>query len=89
MPHINLICIGEIKSIFKNNTKNIEIVKYYSFQIINYQMKNYRHIKFFNISKYKDIESEKNNFLLYPKNSYVISLDLTGKQYTSEEFSEK
>ena len=24
-----------------------------------------------------------------PKNSYVMALDLTGKQYTSEEFSEK
>ena len=40
------------------------------------------------ISQIQDIESEK-IIAHIPKNSYIISLDLTGKQYTSEEFSEK
>ena len=40
--------------------------------------------------KLKIIEKESNNILANIKeNSYVIALDLNGKQYTSEEFSEK
>ena len=42
------------------------------------------------LKKTKIIEKESNNILVNIKdNSYVIALDLTGKQYTSEEFSKK
>ena len=34
-------------------------------------------------------QAEGNKILSFVKNSYVISLDLKGKQYTSEEFSDK
>ena len=87
MLHINLICIGKLKEAIQEYSKRLS--KYYSFQII--ELPDEKLPDTLNssiISQIQDIESEK-IISHIPKNSYVISLDLTGKQYTSEEFSEK
>ena len=87
MLHINLICIGKLKETYLKDAiqeYSKRLSKYYSFQIIELPDTLNPSI----ISQIQDIESEK-IIAHIPKNSYIISLDLTGKQYTSEEFSEK
>ena len=92
MLHINLICIGKLKETYLKEAiqeYSKRLSKYYSFQII--ELPDEKLPDTLNssiISQIQDIESEK-IISHIPKNSYVISLDLTGKQYTSEEFSEK
>ena len=92
MLHINLICIGKLKETYLKDAiqeYSKRLSKYYSFQII--ELPDEKLPDTLNssiISQIQDIESEK-IISHIPKNSYVISLDLTGKQYTSEEFSEK
>lgn len=92
MLHINLICIGKLKETYLKDAiqeYSKRLSKYYSFQII--ELPDEKLPDTLNpsiISQIKDIESEK-IIAHIPKNSYIISLDLTGKQYTSEEFSEK
>ena len=92
MLHINLICIGKLKETYLKDAiqeYSKRLLKYYSFQII--ELPDEKLPDTLNpsiISQIQDIESEK-IIAHIPKNSYIISLDLTGKQYTSEEFSEK
>ena len=92
MLHINLICIGKLKETYLKEAiqeYSKRLSKYYSFQII--ELPDEKLPDTLNpsiISQIQDIESEK-IIAHIPKNSYIISLDLTGKQYTSEEFSEK
>ena len=92
MLHINLICIGKLKETYLKEAiqeYSKRLSKYYSFQII--ELPDEKLPDTLNssiISQIQDIESAK-IISHIPKNSYVISLDLTGKQYTSEEFSEK
>ena len=92
MLHINLICIGKLKETYLKDAiqeYSKRLSKYYSFQII--ELPDEKLPDTLNpsiISQIQDIESEK-IIAHIPKNSYIISLDLTGKQYTSEEFSEK
>lgn len=92
MLHINLICIGKLKETYLKDAiqeYSKRLSKYYSFQII--ELPDEKLPDTLNpsiVSQIQDIESEK-IFAHIPKNSYIISLDLTGKQYTSEEFSEK
>ena len=92
MLHINLICIGKLKETYLKEAiqeYSKRLSKYYSFQII--ELPDEKLPDTLNssiISQIQDIESEK-IISHIPKNSYVISLDLTGKQYTSEEFAEK
>ena len=92
MLHINIICIGKLKETYlkdaiKEYSKRLS--KYYSFKII--ELPDEKLPDTLNssiISQIQDIESER-IISHIPKNSYIISLDLTGKQYTSEEFSKK
>ena len=92
MLHINLICIGKLKeSYLKDAVKEYSkrLSKYYSFKIIELQDEKLPdNLNNSIITQIQDIESKK-IISQIPKNSYLISLDLTGKQYTSEEFSEK
>lgn len=92
MLHINLICIGKLKeSYLKDAVKEYSkrLSKYYSFKIIELQDEKLPdNLNNSIITQIQDIESEK-IISQIPKNSYLISLDLAGKQYTSEEFSEK
>ena len=92
MLHINLICIGKLKETYLKDAiqeYSKRLSKYYSFQIIEFPDEKLPDtLNPSIISQIQDIESEK-IIAHIPKNSYIISLDLTGKQYTSEEFSEK
>ena len=92
MLHINIICIGKLKETYlkdaiKEYSKRLS--KYYSFKIIELPDKKLPDtLNSSIISQIQDIESER-IISHIPKNSYIISLDLTGKQYTSEKFSKK
>ena len=91
MIHIKLICIGKIKEKYLKDAileYSKRLLKYCKLEIIEINDEpipdNLNNKITENI---KNIEG--NKILTYLKNSYVISLDLKGKQYTSEECSEK
>ena len=91
MIHINIICVGKIKENYIKEGINEyvkRLSKYCKINIIevpdesipsNLNDKLCENIKLL----------EGNKILHFAKSSYVISLDLKGKQYTSEEFSNK
>ena len=92
MLHIDCICVGKLKENYLKNAileYSKRLSKYCIFNIVELQDEKVPS----NLSeaeKLKIIEKESNNILANIKeNSYVIALDLNGKQYTSEEFSEK
>lgn len=92
MLHIDCICVGKLKEDYLKNAileYSKRLSKYCIFHIVELQDEKVPS----NLSeaeKLKIIEKESNNILANIKeNSYVIALDLNGKQYTSEEFSEK
>lgn len=91
MIHINIICVGKIKEIYLRSA-----IQEYSKRLSKYCKLNILEVpdeaipdnvsnKQVNIIK--EIEGKK--ILTHIKNSYTIALDLKGKQYSSEEFSEK
>lgn len=91
MIHINLVCIGKIKEDYLKNAiteYSKRLSKYCKLNIIelndeaipdNLSDKMTENIK----------KLEGSRILSNIKNSYIISLDLRGKQYSSEEFSNK
>ena len=91
MIHINVICVGKLKEAYLKDAINEyakRLSKYCKINIVevpdepipsNLNDKLSESIK----------QAEGNKILSFEKNSYVISLDLKGKQYTSEEFSDK
>ena len=92
MLHIDIICIGKIKEHYLKDaiseyTKRLS--KYCSLKIIELpdeQVPNNLNNSISEKIKY----SESNNIMSHiKKDSYIICLDLKGKQYTSEEFSQK
>ena len=92
MLHIDCICVGKLKEDYLKNAileYSKRLSKYCIFNIVELQDEKVPS----NLSeaeKLKIIEKESNNILANIKdNSYVIALDLTGKQYTSEGFSKK
>lgn len=91
MVHINIVCVGKIKE------------KYLKDAILEYSKRLSKYCKL-NIIEVPDeqipvnvndkIENniksiEGNKILDHLKNSYIIALDLHGKQFTSEEFANK
>ena len=91
MLHINLICVGKIKEKYLKDA-----ILEYSKRLSKYCKLNILEISDVPIpenlnetlcEKIKDAEATK--ILDHIKNSYVIALDLKGKQYTSEEFAHK
>ena len=92
MIHINIICIGKIKENFFK-----EAIDEYSKRLSKYCNLNILELpdeKIPNNASEKEViaikEKEGQNILNNIKNSsYVICMDLKGKQFSSEEFSEK
>ena len=92
MLKVNIICVGKIKEKFY-----CEAIDEYSKRLKSYCSLNIIEIKDEKIpnkpsEKENQIikEKEGNNILSHiKKDSYVICLDLKGKQFTSEEFSQK
>ena len=91
MIHINIICVGKLKENYLKDAINEyckRLSKYCKLDIIEIadeQIPNNINDKISN--NIKNIEGSK--IINYLKNSYVISLDLKGKQYSSEDFSKK
>lgn len=91
MIHINIICIGKIKENYLKDAiqeYSKRLSKYCNLNIIELsdeKLPNNLSDKL--ISQIKNIEGEK--IISQIRDSYVFSLDLKGKQYTSEEFSNK
>ena len=92
MLHIDCICVGKLKEDYLKNAileYSKRLSKYCIFNIVELQDEKVPS-NLSDAEKLKIIEKESNNILANIKeNSYVIALDLNGKQYTSEEFSEK
>ena len=91
MIHIHIICIGKIKEVYLKDAiaeYSKRLSKYCKLDIIEIADEpipsNLNSILSENI---KNTEGSK--ILTHIKNSYVISLDLNGSQYSSEEFSSK
>lgn len=91
MVHINIICVGKIKenylkeAILEYSKRLSKYCKLSFFEIDDEQIPSNLNTKI--SENIKEIEG--NKILAHIKNSYVISLDLNGKQYSSEEFSAK
>ena len=92
MLHIEIICVGKLKEDYLKSAiaeylKRLS--KYCSCRVIELPDEKLP-TPLSEADKRKVIEKESNSILSHIKeNSYVIALDLKGKQYTSEEFSEK
>ena len=92
MLHINIICIGKVKEKYLKDAideYSKRLSKYCLLNIIELQDE-----KIPSITNSKIEEEIKNKecrkILPYiKKDSYIIALDLTGKQYSSEDFSKK
>ena len=92
MLKVNIICVGKLKEKFY-----CEAIDEYSKRLKSYCSLNIIEIKDEKIpnkpsEKENQIikEKEGNNILSHiKKDSYIICLDIKGKQYTSEEFSQK
>lgn len=92
MLHINIICIGKLKEQYLKDALNEyskRLSKYCSLKILELpDEKIPENLNETIINKIKDTES--NNILSHIKpDSYTITLDLHGKQFSSEEFSSK
>ena len=92
MLHIDLICVGKLKETYLKNA-----ILEYSKRLSKYCILNIVELTDEKVptllsdsEKEKIIEKESNNIFSHIKdNSYVIALDLNGKQYSSEDFSKK
>ena len=91
MIHINIVCVGKIKesylkeAILEYSKRLSKYCKLSFIEIDDEQIPNNLNAKA--SENIKEIEG--NKILSHIRNSYVISLDLKGKQYSSEEFSAK
>ena len=92
MLHINIICVGKLKEKYLQEALSEYSKRLSKYCILNIteladeKLPNNLNDSLINIIK----EKESNNIISHiEKNSYVIALDLKGKQYTSEDFSKK
>lgn len=90
MLHINIICIGKIKeSFFKDALQeyNKRLSKYCSLKIL--ELPDEKVPLKINDKITSSIKKKESNNIIsnLPKDSYIICLDLKGKQYSSEEFA--
>ena len=92
MLHINIICIGKIKESYLKDAINEyskRLSKYCSLNIIELADKPIPDTSNETIDM-QIKQAESNDIINHiSKDSYKICLDLTGKQYTSEEFANK
>lgn len=92
MLHINIICVGKLKEKYLQDA-----ITEYSKRLSRYAVINIIELPDMKIPTHASIAEENNikkqegNSIIskLPKDSYIISLDLNGKQYTSEDFSVK
>ena len=84
MIHINIICVGKIK---ENYLK--DAIEEYSKRLSKYCMLNITELIDEKIPNNPNIKEGKNIISQIKKDTYIICLDLKGKQYTSEDFSKK
>lgn len=91
MLHIEIICVGKLKEDYLKSAISEylkRLSKYCSCRVIELPDEKLP-TPLSEADKRKVIEKESNSILSHIKeNSYVFALDLKGKQYTSEEFSE-
>lgn len=90
MLHINIICIGKIKeNFFKDALQeyNKRLSKYCSLKIL--ELPDEKVPLKINDKITSSIKKKESNNIIsnLPKDSYIICLDLKGKQYSSEEFA--
>ena len=92
MLHIDVICVGKLKEDFFKSAileYSKRLSKYCVLNIIELPDEKVPSV-LSNSEKLKIIEKESNAIATHIKeNSYVIGLDLNGKQYCSEDFSKK
>ena len=92
MLHINILCIGKIKEQYLReaiNEYSKRLSKYCTLNIIELPDKKIPDKSNSSIeNQIKNIESQ-NIISHIPKDSYLVCLDLKGKQYSSEEFANK
>lgn len=92
MLHIDLICVGKLKESYLKDAileYSKRLSKYCIFHIIELNDEKVP-TNLSSLEEQKIIKKESDLILSHIKNnSYVIALDLTGKQYTSIEFSQK
>lgn len=92
MLEINIVCSGKIKENYLKDAileYSKRLSKYCNLKILEIQDEKVPDKINENIAeKIKNIEAER-MLKLIKKDSYVIALDLTGKEFTSEEFSKK
>ena len=87
MLTINVICVGKLKEKYLKDA-----IAEYSKRLSKYcKLSDEKVPDKINESIENEIKEKECKKIIahIPKNSYVMALDLTGKQYTSEEFSEK
>ena len=91
MIHINIICVGKIKEVYLKeaiNEYSKRLSKYCKLNII--ELNDEPIPATLNAKIAENIKNaEGTKILSQIKNSYVITLDLKGKEYSSEEFSNK
>lgn len=92
MLTINIICVGKIKEIFLKeacNEYSKRLSKYCKLNIT--ELSDEKIPDKLNSSIIEDIKSKECNNIIknIKKDSYVIALDLSGTQFSSEEFSKK
>lgn len=90
MLHINIICIGKIKeNFFKDALQeyNKRLSKYCNLKIL--ELPDEKVPLKINDKITSSIKKKESNNIIsnLPKDSYIICLDLKGKQYSSEEFA--
>lgn len=92
MLHIDVICIGKLKEDYLKNAVleyGKRLSKYCILNLIELPDEKVPAV-LSEIEKEKIIQKESSSILSHIKaSSYVIALDLTGNQYTSEEFATK
>ena len=92
MLHIDIICVGKLKEQYLKDAINEyskRLSKYCNLNILELpdeKIPENNSEKIFNEIKSKECANISSHI---KKDSYVIALDLTGKQFTSEEFSKK
>ena len=92
MLHIDIICVGKIKENYLKDALNEYSKRLSKYCILNIiELNDEKLPTKLNDSLIYEIKNKESNSILshIKKDSYVIALDLKGKNYSSEEFSEK
>ncbi|MBP3255421.1 MAG: 23S rRNA (pseudouridine(1915)-N(3))-methyltransferase RlmH [Clostridia bacterium] len=92
MLHIDIVCVGKIKENYLKDAINEYSKRLSKYCILNIiELNDEKLPTKLNDSLSYEIKNKESNSILshIKKDSYILALDLKGKNYTSEEFSEK